>query len=318
MSVLKNIKQIQELTIIITPDCNLNCSYCTQKHFKYKINLEKIKESLKKIASKIALNCKIDFFGGEPTLEIDNINKLIFYIDNLIPENNFKYRVITNGLFNKKLFDNINSKLKFTFSLDILNLDKRISKSEQYFIIKNNILKSIEKKIFKSIHFIYHDKIVENYIALSNVFNIDYSQISHSLVREPSWWTKEKIKNYSKEFYYFIFFDYHYFNKNKKHLNYIEKLLLNLNKNPIGCEAGISRLSINFDGEIKQCGIIDFDLDLNRNYLEKVSDFCKDCRIKNDCLKKCPFYIINEPEKFRETFCKIYKIENLQLKRYLI
>jgi len=104
------------LTIIPTLDCNFNCTYCYEYHKK--INLDdRTTQSIKEFIKNNICNYnkfEINWFGGEPLLEIDKIIYIMDYINNLIIKNNVniknKFSMVTNGyLLNAKTSEIISS-----------------------------------------------------------------------------------------------------------------------------------------------------------------------------------------------------------------
>ena len=87
------------VTLLMTEQCNLRCSYCYEE-FKYKKSNE---EELRKILllletlSKTYSTIDVSFFGGEPMLAYNNINRIIRENKNLPSELN--YSITTNGVF---------------------------------------------------------------------------------------------------------------------------------------------------------------------------------------------------------------------------
>lgn len=103
-NVLQN-KRLTNLTIFLTENCNLRCSYCYEyetkniqdtsldfasfkKHLSYFINNYVIKDRL-----------NITFFGGEPLLKYDLIKQIIAYCKKIELGNNYKitFSITTNG-----------------------------------------------------------------------------------------------------------------------------------------------------------------------------------------------------------------------------
>ena len=119
---------VKDITIQVTEDCNLRCTYCYQ-HDKTskKLNIEDGKKfidlilasderSSKYIESQKCSGCILNFIGGEPLLEIDIVDILTDYFINRMIELNhpwlFRYRITigTNGLlyFSDKVQQYIN------------------------------------------------------------------------------------------------------------------------------------------------------------------------------------------------------------------
>ena len=111
-----NGKSVKDITIQVTEDCNLKCSYCYQHNKTSKVLdvevgkkfidliLESDEKSNKYIQSRKCLGAVLNFIGGEPFLEIDNISILTDYFINKMIELDhpwlFRYKINigTNGL----------------------------------------------------------------------------------------------------------------------------------------------------------------------------------------------------------------------------
>lgn len=82
------------LSILINNACNLNCKYCYEKNngteFLTKDNLDSI---ISRFEKSDFFNGDIEFFGGEPSMSLENIK----YVIEKYPKN--YYRMITNGFF---------------------------------------------------------------------------------------------------------------------------------------------------------------------------------------------------------------------------
>lgn len=107
---------IKDITIQVTEDCNLKCTYCYQHNKtpnKLKVEdgkkfidiiLASDERSKKYIQSKKCQGCVLNFIGGEPLLEIDTIDILTDYFINKMIELNhpwlFRYKINigSNGL----------------------------------------------------------------------------------------------------------------------------------------------------------------------------------------------------------------------------
>lgn len=107
---------VKDITIQVTEDCNLRCTYCYQHNkTSKKLDAEKgkkfidlilnsDKKSNKYIRSKECLGVVLNFIGGEPFLEIDTVDILTDYFINKMIELNhpwlFRYQINigTNGI----------------------------------------------------------------------------------------------------------------------------------------------------------------------------------------------------------------------------
>lgn len=124
----------QNLTFIVTEDCNLRCKYCyvTHKSSNARMTFETAKKFIDYIF-KIKRNEQhaviLDFIGGEPFLEIDLIDQICDYFKIKAFELNdewywnYRINVCTNGVnYNAEKIQNFikknHMKLSVTISID--------------------------------------------------------------------------------------------------------------------------------------------------------------------------------------------------------
>lgn len=105
-------KKIKTITIQVTEDCNLNCSYCYQiNKSEKKITFETVKKFIDLLLSdedeyintSNTFGIVLDFIGGEPLLEIKLIEQICHYVLNTMIKNNhpwlhyLKFSFSSNG-----------------------------------------------------------------------------------------------------------------------------------------------------------------------------------------------------------------------------
>lgn len=98
----------QDITFCVTEECNLRCKYCymTGKNSFKCMSLEVAKDAVDFfLAQPVTMDAVVwDFIGGEPTLEIDLIDKISDYIKLRMYElnhpwfNNYMFCISTNGI----------------------------------------------------------------------------------------------------------------------------------------------------------------------------------------------------------------------------
>ncbi len=93
-----------DLTVAPTLDCNMACPYCYEDKSSKKIMSEKTGMQLiefikRKISTDRINKLTVTWYGGEPLLELETIQKLSGEIINLCNENRIKYQagIVTNG-----------------------------------------------------------------------------------------------------------------------------------------------------------------------------------------------------------------------------
>ena len=120
-----DVEKRKYITLVLTHQCNLRCSYCYEKH---KDNCRMSFETAKDILDK-ELNIddgtkevEIDLFGGEPLLEFELIKEIVNYCRSQKYSQDYIFYIITNGACltddMKTWFANNNDILQIGLSLD--------------------------------------------------------------------------------------------------------------------------------------------------------------------------------------------------------
>jgi len=99
-------RKIKKLTLQVTQNCNLRCSYCiysgsydTRTHSNKKMSFATAKKAIDYVLehSIEADELNFGFYGGEPLLEIRFIERCITYIQEKTKNRNITYAITTNG-----------------------------------------------------------------------------------------------------------------------------------------------------------------------------------------------------------------------------
>ncbi len=145
-----------EYYVFVSNDCNLNCSYCSILVKSVEIGLpNKPAYTVEKLYSLIYRHQKINndqiahiiFFGGEPTLNMDFIEKIILFSKNHKYEFEIRFMLHTNGLLLEDLSE-----------LILQNLDAIMLSINHLKIPKFNLYEGYFKKIVDGISFIKQKK----------------------------------------------------------------------------------------------------------------------------------------------------------------
>src|SRR3989338_6515049 len=130
---LKNrLENSAKIIFSITSDCNLACPYCYVKGGEKKehLSIDSAAKAINFVSSTRVKDITIQFFGGEPTLDLEVIKKIINYVRQHSGKKGFHFELSTNGVMQKKA-------LKFFLSLPsltwIVSLDgsKRIHNQQR-------------------------------------------------------------------------------------------------------------------------------------------------------------------------------------------
>ncbi|MBW6441886.1 radical SAM protein [Patescibacteria group bacterium] len=111
-----------KIILSTTYNCNLNCKYCYVRGGDLPVKMLEYKSAIKAIDFLLSKNLDeltIQFFGGEPTLNIECIQKVVEYLKKHKHKTKINYELSTNGLINDKLAKYfVKNKFLFIISLD--------------------------------------------------------------------------------------------------------------------------------------------------------------------------------------------------------
>ncbi|MBE6595096.1 MAG: thioether cross-link-forming SCIFF peptide maturase [Ruminococcaceae bacterium] len=126
-----NSNVVKALCLHVAHTCNLNCSYCFASQGKYQgeralMSFEVGKQAFDFLIANSGTrrNLEVDFFGGEPMMNIDVVKQLVAYARSVEKEKskNFRFTFTTNGML---LDDETMEFLNREMSNVVLSLDGR-------------------------------------------------------------------------------------------------------------------------------------------------------------------------------------------------
>lgn len=123
--------RIKSITLQLTQQCNLRCTYCiyseTANQYQRSHTVNRMSFEVAKKALDFFVRCSDDlesvnvgFYGGEPLLEYKLIQKCVQYLQQNYPERKISYSMTSNGtLLNYEIIDFlVNNKFTLMISLD--------------------------------------------------------------------------------------------------------------------------------------------------------------------------------------------------------
>lgn len=174
--VVTNLKY--DLKIFITNKCNQKCTYCFERDTMHKLNThineETINDICRFVQSDINMINSLNFLGGETFLNIDDIDKILTKLYDLLISTKIEVCFFTNGtIFN----DNIMMMYKKFSKLNLfvyisdhnMSLTNKSSLSYKHleFLINNNIRYEL-RLLFDSAKLMDPDKLNEYFINIRN------------------------------------------------------------------------------------------------------------------------------------------------------
>jgi len=196
----KEIKNLNQLTLEITQNCNLRCKYCvygedyfyyrsrSNKKMEYEVTKKGIEYVFNIINERNKKEFSLSFYGGEPLLNFEIIKKIVEYSKKLFNKWKLRFSITTNGtlideeIINFLVLNNFqvlisldgpkdvhDAKRIFTngkgsFELIMDNLRKILKKSRQFYNknVKFSVVWSPDLSIEKIYKFITKNKLVRN------------------------------------------------------------------------------------------------------------------------------------------------------------
>lgn len=151
--VLDSLARVSNIVLEVTKECNLACRYCCygslyvqqtrQTGCKCNMDVCEYLKALLNLRKKngIHKSFQISFYGGEPLLAFDKIQKCVMLADKLMPDVNVTYAITTNGiLLDKYMLYLVEHNFRVLVSLD------GDVKNNQYRVFKNGT-ESFEKVV---------------------------------------------------------------------------------------------------------------------------------------------------------------------------
>jgi sulfatase maturation enzyme AslB (radical SAM superfamily) len=98
--------ELESVCVILTDQCNFECSYCYQDRGNQRLDFPTLARTIDFFHPFFARECVVSFYGGEPLLAFDLIQRAVEHMDRLPTEHRRKIRfsLTTNGsLLNEEI-----------------------------------------------------------------------------------------------------------------------------------------------------------------------------------------------------------------------
>lgn len=91
--------ELSSLTVILTDQCNFDCSYCYEKKSRQRLDPAVLARAIRFFQPFFARECLIDFYGGEPLLAFAEIRQTVEQVEKISRGRGIKahYSLTTNG-----------------------------------------------------------------------------------------------------------------------------------------------------------------------------------------------------------------------------
>lgn len=274
-----NLKKCSRLILVISKLCNLDCKYCYASGGSYGnsehklMDLEMLKKSIEAVVDLFPEGIdNIQFFGGEPLVNIDIIEDAIQYIISYMKEKNLSkpnFTIVTNGtlidkrardLFNK-YFQSVTVSLDGNKHFNDLNRVFKNKKDSVYDIVVDKIKFLNEDRKFlldiemtaddNQVRFYDRTKSIENFKSIE-ALNVDSIHIAPEISN-----VKDETLNKSRV-NYFEECCKESLHGDAKEINLVKakstiEILRRRQKSLNFCSAGITNICIDEKGDIYPC-----------------------------------------------------------------
>lgn len=335
---------LKALSIFITNKCNYDCIYCNQDK-KYKashcLNVKRIADIIELYLDK---NSYVNFYGGEPLIEIGKIRELVSYI--IKRRTDIRFSLTTNGSL---VDDEIEVFLKKKFYSLMISYDgahaQNLRQVGSASLIRESIKRFLDcEKLKFSTNSVFIPETVGNlYSVINEISSMGVENIKTSLdLTIP--WSEESIDVYEQQLYKISESDI----RDKSSLY---RVIKNREQGYFQCSGCDNHISVGPDGTVVGCMVFQDFVSNNPNYpgirnyiagriedeniLNKInktrkhyrrlaqyqclskSGFCMDCDIRDFCAI-CPVTLVRAAGTLTsvpEWICKIKRVEfNLRKK----
>lgn len=306
-------KNYKTLTLLLTYNCNLACDYCfCGKKRKDNISEERAKQAIDFFMERADEEGKVNltFFGGEPLMQADLIDKLIQYCNNKYGDR-FGYNMTTNGvLLNKKTVEMIDkNKIAITLSIDGMrdshDLHRRFPDgSPSWDVIMKNIEESQVNKdnITIRLTFTRHSmkQLASNVISLHA---LGFKNLAFFPALDPEdLYMEEDIEEFKKQIDQLIDYTYQCYQEHREIFApwFNKSIKSHIRGGCSKCMEGVNQMAITPDGYIYPCNRVPFgdmslclgniddgiDEEKLRHHKEEITKRdpeCEGCSLKERC-----------------------------------
>ena len=255
---------IEGITLILTTQCNLNCSYCfCGEKTNEVMDIKIAKKSIDFLAKNSCKNCTLTFFGGEPLLQSDLIEKICLYATEKIK--NIKFAMTTNGTLLDEKNINLIEKWKINTMVSLDGFGNKHDIYRKFYngkgswdVISRKISEGFLEKpsirltfTSESINYLY-----DNIRAL---YNEGYRKMAFSHTSKPVWEEKQLLeydKQYEKITKFYL--DCYRRGDELRIYEFEDIIFSHLLKLKRKCYPGIKQIAILPSGQVVPCHRVNF------------------------------------------------------------
>lgn len=315
-------KNTDDLCLVVTERCNLNCCYCqSDKSFNGIMSWDTAKKYIDTYLTLTEIECpSITFMGGEPFLVFQLIKQIVAYVSTKYLEKKVDYTIVTNGtlvhgVIQEWIKEN-EDYIHVVLSLDGLGDNHNKNRSGSLRMIDLDFFRSLRKPVVNSVF--TPDTIRQ--LAETVIELHEYGFYVKGFIADGESWNGEHIELIAQQL--MILITYYLEHPDIQPVSLLSQPLYYLTSSQAVRRCGtelFSEISISPDGSLWACHRCSpFENNgtwaIPKKYLGLTNaryllPHCKDCLLEKIC-NACPASnaSIKDNQKLAETMCNIRKL----------
>lgn len=301
------------LSIALSEQCNLNCTYCNvDKLSKKKIDPYLFLKEYQRVRQENPNEViQIDFYGGEPLMQWDSVVEII---ESTYQDQDLKYYMPTNGLLlTEEKIDYLNRfGVLVSLSFDGLWQDDNRKqhnnkKTLDLYLSKKSLFKSILKKECHSMIYKGNLNLLENHLFIKKELDLNPNL---TLIRDIGVWSYEEAAEFNKAFTEMVkWYEENVDVAEMPNLikEYLRHIILYTSKKVVVDYCGASETHFSFtENKLIACNRFKDQVMIDEIPRFRKMPQCQTCEVKNYCKKGCLFENIKNQGPIDE-ICSMYK-----------
>jgi sulfatase maturation enzyme AslB (radical SAM superfamily) len=262
-------------TVILTDQCNYECTYCYQKKGKERLKFSVLTRAIDFFQPYFSPDCCISFFGGEPLLAFDELKRTTEYLKGLSKklDPKIRFHLTTNGsLLNENILAFLDEhRFWLTLSFDGLAQDVT-RKKESFDCLVSTIPQVLARSgISLQINSVFTSETI-GYLSdsVQLITQMGVPQFEVSFAHAPPWTSLSLLQLEKEVDCVGRYFESRYENMGDvPWTDFYKKMERGLH----GCPAGLNQMTVSAQGTLWGCPVFPYYF-MQRNVTREYRKFC--------------------------------------------
>jgi sulfatase maturation enzyme AslB (radical SAM superfamily) len=249
--------ELSSLVVILTDQCNFDCAYCYQPRGKQRLDFSTVVKAVNFLHPFFAPECVISFYGGEPLLAFDLLERTVEYIEALSPgfKAKIRYSLTTNGsLLNEDILGFLDEH-GFSLTLSFDGLAQDLQRKKGTFDFLTSVIPQIlaRPRISLETNSVFSSETI-GYLSESvqSIIRLGVRKLDINLAHKPPW-TASSLLRLKEE----IVRVGEYFQSRYENLTDIpwSSFYEELDRAVYHCSAGLNQMALSAQGTLWGCAL---------------------------------------------------------------